>query len=140
MGLHFERVARRVDALVPHLPLALATGAILLASALVKPTSWPLPVCTFKRWTGYPCLFCGMTRSFAAFAHGNFRAAFVECPAGALFFVFTAAVFAVNAYALLARKRARWVFPPWASGKRVLIAASILLALNWIYRIASGLR
>ena len=34
------------------------------------------PGCLFKRVTGLPCLLCGMTRSMAATAHGQFADAF----------------------------------------------------------------
>jgi hypothetical protein len=54
------------DAAVVHLPWALITGIPLLMSFLVPLHILPLIPCTLLRFTGYPCPFCGFTRSFWA--------------------------------------------------------------------------
>ncbi len=65
-----------------HRLCRLACGLLLLA---VLPLAWFLQpwlfdasrtVCIFKSVTDRPCIFCGLTRSFACAMHGEFAAAF----------------------------------------------------------------
>ena len=63
----------------------LLIGLLLLA---VFPAAWFIQpylsdshtICVFKKTTGLDCLFCGLTRSFSAFVHGDFAAAFKYHP------------------------------------------------------------
>ena len=42
--------------------------------------------CIFKKLTGLPCPFCGVTRSLASFIRGDFEQAFLYNPFSLLFF------------------------------------------------------
>lgn len=130
--------SRFVDVLVPHLPLALCAGGILLVASLV-PLNWiPTTTCGFKTLTGYPCPFCGLTRAFSSLGHGHVRDAFVESPMGILLYALVVVVFAVSAYALLTRQRISPAWPAWLTGRRIVWSAAIVLLANWIYRLSSG--
>lgn len=63
-------------------------GLILLAAAFTArfvPLSRLWGECTFRRLTGgWPCLSCGMTRSFDWFAQGRFADSFLINPLGFL--------------------------------------------------------
>ncbi len=48
------------------------------------------PLCSLKRYTGLDCPGCGLTRSFIATAHGQFRAAVAHNPAGLYWFALIA--------------------------------------------------
>jgi hypothetical protein len=103
-------------------------GSILLLVAsylypyVVERFGWALPGCIFHRVTGLPCLFCGMTRSFAAMAHLELGAAFAYHLLGPVFFAAVIAAGAGAAYSLLTgwrwrlswdkrtRKTAAWLF------------------------------
>lgn len=82
-----------------------------------------------------PCPFCGMTTAFSHFAHGRPRAAVAVQPAGAAFFVGT---LAVAGLCLTAALTGRWtpglVAEP--AMRRILLAAALLVAAAWIYKIA----
>lgn len=136
------RPASYWDVVGPHLPLALVAGLPLLLAALVPLDRLPLRACTFLEWTGRPCPFCGLTRSFWAMAGGDWGFAVTNYPLAAPFYLAVAAVFAWNAAALLSGARltrgrllilGRWRRP-------ALVTAALLLAANWGYRLALGLQ
>lgn len=87
---------------------AVATGclAVLLTAAGLSPshhgigthTQLGLRSCAFKTSTGLPCPSCGMTTSFAYFAHGNLPASFYTQPMGALLAILAAAAVWVGFY------------------------------------------
>jgi hypothetical protein len=116
------------------------SGIILLVSSIVPLDVLPLVPCWFKRITGWPCLFCGMTRAFTAIGHGRVGAGIAESPAGALLYALVAATFAINAYALLARRRIGWTLPKWLKGRTLAWSTAVLLLANWLYRISAGLK
>jgi len=129
--------------LAHHLPLALIAGGVLLAAALLPLDRIPYTICTFLRLTGYPCPSCGLTRGFVAMAHGQWLAVLHACPLAALLYVATALVFAVNTAALLCGVRltiGRWL--KWSARARVVFLCffGVLILLNWIYRLALGLK
>jgi hypothetical protein len=65
---------------------AACLAVVLLALVLPPKRGFGLPLCQFKSMTGYPCLSCGMTRSFIDMAHLNVpRAAFFH-PVGVVLF------------------------------------------------------
>ncbi|MFH0908718.1 MAG: DUF2752 domain-containing protein [bacterium] len=126
-----------------HLALTILSGLALLASVLLPLHPPDIPVCGFKRLTGYPCPFCGMTRSFTAMGHGEWAAAVQESPAGAIFYLATIGVLLASVTRLLRpakadglrdQSRARAV--RWG----VLVAGTLILLASWIYRLVMGLR
>ncbi|MBX7152931.1 DUF2752 domain-containing protein [bacterium] len=93
-----------------------------------------LPPCGFLTITGYPCPSCGLTTSFAYFAHGNFSASVIVQPFGALLFL------TLNGLAILA---------VWAIAKKIPFSGVMssdymewgqygmlfLLLMSWGYKI-----
>ncbi|MFH1968785.1 MAG: DUF2752 domain-containing protein [Verrucomicrobiota bacterium] len=129
--------------LARHLPPALIAGGVLLAVALLRLDRIPWTICTFLRITGYPCPSCGLTRGFIAMAHGQWLAVLHTCPLAALLYAATALVFAVNAAALLCGVRltpGRWL--KWRTRAWVVFLCffGLLILLNWLYRLALGLK
>lgn len=125
-----------------HLPLALLSGALLLAAAWIPFARIPFRICVFYRLTGYPCFSCGWTRGFSALAHGQWQAVWHDCPLVILLYLLTALVLAWNAAGLLLG--VKLALGPglrltktrglWLGG-----VLSLLILLNWIYRLALGL-
>ena len=139
-----KRPQNRWDSVGVHLPAVLISGAILIASAIRPATGLPLaPTCLFLRLTGYPCPFCGSTRTFIAMCHGHWHDAWHQSPLAAVLFVTIAAIFAWNVVALAAglvvKPGVRWRLDKrqrlWLAG-----VFSAILAANWLYRIIAGLR
>jgi hypothetical protein len=131
------------DVVGKHLPLAFVSGMALLVASLVPLHLLPIRSCTFLNLTGYPCPFCGFSRSFWAMARWDWAYAFHEAPLACLFYMAVALTFAVNAAALLLgrqirlsrlmsikKKNVRWVF----------IIVSALFLMNWLYRLVLGLK
>lgn len=142
--LRVERPPNRWDSVGAHLPMTLGAGAVLLASAVLPPSGLPFgPTCTFLRWTGYPCPFCGSTRAFIAMGHARWFEAWYQSPLAAALFIGVGAIFLWNAVALAGGLVLRTP-APWESaiGNRRWLVTVILVivAANWLYRIAEGLR
>ena len=138
-----DRVGGFSAVLVRHLPPALIAGGVLLAAALLRLDLIPYTICTFLRFTGYPCPSCGLTRGFVAMAHGQCLSVLHTCPLAALLYAATALVFAVNAAALLCGLRltpGRWL--KWRTRAWVVFLCffGLLILLNWLYRLALGLK
>lgn len=131
------------SALAHHLPYAIISCMALLAAALLPLNPIPVKVCIFLRVTGYPCPSCGFTRGFVAMAHGLWADVWYSCPLAVLLYAATALVFAVNAAALICRVRLRpgiwlkWRASAWAG---IFCFFGLLILLNWIYRLALGLK
>ncbi|MEQ1501696.1 MAG: DUF2752 domain-containing protein [Myxococcota bacterium] len=93
----FERIARRAwfgDAVFLTVSVAILAAAAILhpSSEAVSLFGIDVPVlCTWRRFTGYPCPGCGLTRSFVFLAHGQLRAAFGMNLFGPPAFVYVAA-------------------------------------------------
>jgi hypothetical protein len=118
----------------PRLRLIIS-GMLLYA---VFPTAWLIrpflsddaPICIFRQLTAKPCLFCGLTRSFANAAHGDFHKAFAYHP---LWPLVAAIVFAIATICLIdalwgtnlliVAKRV-WNLPVW-----VLLVLLVILSL-----------
>ena len=138
--LSWSRPRSYWDVVVPHLPLALVTGTALILPYLVSWDRLPLPACTFLSLTGYPCPFCGFTRSFWAMALGDWGFAIRNAPLSCLIYVITLILFMWHTTALLSGvilrsgvfRLIKSIHGGW------LIAAMFLL--NWIYRLASGFK
>jgi hypothetical protein len=131
------------DVVEKHLPLALLSGISLLVAGLVPLHLLPMGSCTFLDLTGYPCPFCGFSRSFWAVARWDWTYAFHEAPLACLFYVAVVLTFAVNALGLLLGRQirlSRLLWPQGITARWVVIVISVLLLLNWCYRLALGLK
>jgi hypothetical protein len=131
------------DVVGKHLPLALLSGMALLVAGLVPLDLLPIGACTFLDLTGYPCPFCGFSRSFWAMARWDWAYAFHEAPLGCLFYVTVVLTFGVNALGLLLVRQirlSRLLWPQGINARWAFIIVSILLLLNWCYRLALGLK
>ena len=125
---------------VDHEALWLVVGGAslcLLGVALVTP-GIQLPRCAFKTLTGLPCPTCGITRTVIALSRGDVdRALFlnplaaIACGVALLYLVYAAAVLALR----LPRFRPTVTA---AGARRLRIAAVSVLAVNWIWLIATG--
>ena len=117
--------------------LASISSLILLAAA-VLPLSLigRVHICAFRNLTGYPCPFCGIMRAFLMLAHGDVIGAWHMAPLGVPLFAITVAVFLWSMTGLALRRRLatrlpwRWIWP----------LGTTLLLVNWIYRLAAGLK
>jgi hypothetical protein len=131
------------DVAVPHLLLAMITGIPLLLSFLLPLKHLSLIPCTMLWFTGYPCPFCGFTRSFWAISAGDWSYALWNAPLSGFVYIIIVAVFIWNAAALfagirikpgealrLSRLQSRWF----------IAFISVLFLLNWIYRLSLGLK
>ncbi len=131
------------DVVGTHLPLAFITGLALLIPHLVSHDLLPLKQCTFLGLSGYPCPFCGYTRSFWAMSAGEWTFALYNCPLACLLFITTEVLFAWNAAGLLMGlklSRGRFLRLKPGRGLWVVLIISILLVLNWAYRLNLGLK
>ena len=112
---------------------------VLAVSLLVPPGRLPaLPLCTFKSWTGLPCLTCGMTHAFCSIGHGAWRQAWSYQPFA---FVLYALAIIVAALPLISRWRPLWLK---AIPVKWILAGGILLVLAmvlfWLHRLGCLLR
>ena len=98
----------------------MAFAATIALSSLMRQDK-PLPkICLFNRATGYPCPFCGLSRSFLNIGHGDLREAALHHPLGIPAYLATAAL----ALGTLAHGRVRIPL----KRERLLRAASLLFA------------
>jgi hypothetical protein len=114
----------------------------LLVAGLVPLHLLPIRSCTFLNLTGYPCPFCGFSRSFWAMARWDWAYAFHEAPLACLLYMTVVLTFAVNALGLLLGRQiwlSRLLSPQGINGRWIFIVISILFILNWFYRLALGL-
>jgi hypothetical protein len=138
----WTRPASFWDLAVKHLPLAFVAGIILLLPTCVPYHLLPLKSCTFLSLTGYPCIFCGFTRSFWAIANGNWSLAVHDCPLVCLLYITVVIMFLWNVLALiLVVNIARGKFLQIKPGQlRWIVGVVIWLFIsNWIYRLTLGL-
>jgi len=137
--LSWNRPESYWDVVVAHLPFALVTGIALLLPHLVPCHLLPLKKCTFLSLTGYPCPFCGLTRSFWAIAQGDWAFAVHNAPLACLIYVATALLFAWHLTGLMTglRVASGWRHPITSRPAIGLMATIVIL--NWAYRLTSGL-
>ena len=131
------------DVVGAHFPLALVTGIPLFASKWIPVNLLPLRPCTFLQLTGYPCPFCGFTRSFQAMSHGDWAFALYNSPIACLVYVGVVVVFVWNAVGLLfgvKLSRNRFLRLNAVKARWGIAIFSVLLALNWVYRLSIGLK
>lgn len=118
----------------------LVIASIVIALSFLMPTlqtrgAWLSLPCLFHFVTGLPCLFCGLTRSFALTAHGRFGAAFELHLLGPLMFLGVCAVALYMAYSLVSGKRVRFTL---ARHTRTIAFWSVLglLVAVWLIKLA----
>jgi hypothetical protein len=117
--------------------LVIGGGLALLAAALL-----PLDLigkfhtCMFRHITGYPCMSCGMTRTFLLMAHGDISGAWHMSPLGVPLFLALVAAVGWGAACLVTGKRLLLRLP-W---RWVGAGFALLVLVNWIYRLAAGLK
>jgi hypothetical protein len=103
----------------------------------------PSMPCTFLWLTGYPCPFCGFTRSFWAMTLGDWAFAFQNSPLACLVYVMAALVFAWNATGLLLGlrlERGKFLRLRPGRGRWTIGSLTLLVLLNWAYRLILGLK
>lgn len=126
-----------------HLPLLLLSGIPLLMSFLLPLNLLPLLPCTVLQVSGYPCPFCGFTRSFWAISAGDWTFALRNAPLSGFVYVIFVSVFMLNAAALLVGLRIKRG-KKWRLNSRqtrcLITLISVLFLINWIYRLSLGLK
>jgi len=125
---------------VAHLPLALITGIALMLPHMADGDDLPLIRCMFLNLTGYPCPFCGLTRSFWAIAHGNWAFALHHAPLACVIYVMTAVLFAWHSAALLTGLRIRSSLFCLLKSRLAVWLMGAMVILNWAYRLISGFK
>lgn len=98
-----------------------------------------MPPCTAELLFNLPCPFCGMTTSFALMAHQRWKDAFLVQPAGAIGFVAMCVIMLGCVLAALAGRLPAWVLSD-AVVKPALMAAGIIVALAWAYKLGISLQ
>ena len=125
-----------------HLPLLAVTGIPLALAHTVPLHILPMRACTFLWLTGYPCPFCGVTRAFWLMASGAWGAAWCFCPLGAVAYGMTVVMFLWNAAGLLTGRVLvpTRLFALMVRHRRAVgVATLLILLVNWMYRLVSGL-
>jgi hypothetical protein len=132
------------DVVGTHLPIALVTGIPLLLSILVPLDLIPYPGCTFLKLTGLPCPFCGLTRSFWAISSGDWTYAGFNYPLSFLVYFIIALTFLWNITGLVMGVRISVGRPirHFLKERRywIIVSLSLLIAVNWAYRLMLGLK
>ena len=99
----------------------------------------PLPRCTWRALTGFPCPSCGATRCVRWLCSGDFLAAFQINPL--LFFTLIGIVtYDLYAALVLVFRLPRFRFEPVSprAGNLVRFGAAAVLLLNWSWLIIRG--
>src|SRR5690242_122291 len=130
--VRFHRPARPTAGL---LEIYGAIGVFLLLVARFVPLArLPFWGCGLRKLTGYPCLACGMTRSFDWFAQGRLIDSLVINPLG--FVLALLSVIGVVYLLLLPLRLPRLEIDlSETAGRIVRIAAIALIFANWGYLI-----
>src|SRR5262249_25787326 len=127
-----------------HATILVIASAVLAASFLLEipdPESVaffgvPVPgTCTLRRFTGYPCAGCGLTRSFVALAHGRVADSLRFHPVGIVLFGLMLAQFPLRAAQIhrIRTGRPEWDLSALSKFWWVLIVAMVV---QWLWRLA----
>lgn len=92
------------------------------------------PLCQLKTWTGIDCPGCGLTRSFVALAHGQWRDSFRLNPAGPVWFAFIALQIPYQAWQLRRVSCGKSPVDLGRWGEGFIYAALATLILQWVVR------
>lgn len=93
-----------------------------------------LPACIFHKFTGIPCPSCGLTTSFAYFAHFDFKASFLTQPFG--FLLAAATLSSIPLFAILMYRRIKWDRLLASLPSRAVTYWGLgLMLMGWIYKI-----
>lgn len=111
------------------IPITAAAGIAWLKLGL------PLPPCTFKNFTGHPCVGCGATRATHALLHGEIGDALRLNPLCAAGFIALGAygIFAVISVVFGKGRRLRPDGLPRRTGTAVRIGLVLIIAANWAW-------
>lgn len=91
-----------------------------------------LKPCTFKSYTSYPCMTCGMTTSFTHMAHLEFGKAFSVQPAGAILFLLSVAFVPLALWAAV-RGRSLLIALERTPARWFGIPLLVVLLGGWLY-------
>ncbi len=127
------------DVVVAHFPIALLTGLGLFLPLWVSRHSLPFMKCTFLYLTGFPCPFCGFTRSFWSISAGDWYFAVGNYPLSLGIYGLVALFFAWHLTALLLGLRMDSGFYRLCKSAYIWWMIGTLFFLNWVYRISFGL-
>jgi hypothetical protein len=138
--------ALRPDPLFHRTLLLLCLGVVSLSvvlsvrdrrQVLLPVVGSPLPeLCMMKRYTGYGCPGCGMTRCFISLGHGDLAAAWSYNPAGLWFY---AIVLFQIPYRTIQLWRIRRGLPELRVGLLAQVSLAILAILmvgQWVLKVA----
>lgn len=137
-----HRPASYWDVVGKHLPLALLGGIPLALARFVPITELPGVPCLFLKWTGFPCPFCGYTRSFWAMAQGDWVFALCNAPLACLLYGAAILLLFWNGGALLSRRILRRGPLLRISGRftgRLILICALLVLSQWAYRLVESL-
>lgn len=110
--------------LVTAISVLVAPDATLRATGVNLPTLW----CPFYAVLDFPCLFCGLTRSFMSMGALDIRQAFIFHPLGPLFYVAMLGLGVASAWSIVARRQVRISLPPGLRNNLIRLGAGIILA------------
>ncbi|MEW6263595.1 MAG: DUF2752 domain-containing protein [Thermodesulfobacteriota bacterium] len=123
-------------------PLILAAGLPLILAGYLPVERLPQDICLFLSWTGLPCPFCGLTRSFLALARGDWVWAGSNCPLAVAIFLAAVLILVWSGVELLTGRQGKPGPYAGLTGRPGLWACLVGLAviLNWVYRLTTGLK